>query len=107
MSESTVFGYSASAWQCDGGNLVGDEVTLGLDEDVTCTITNDDNEPSLTLVKVVTNDNGGTSVESDWTLTAIGATGFSGVGPSVSNDPSFDQGTYDLSESGPSGYRHG
>ena len=41
----------------------------------TCTITNDDNAPTLTLVKVVVNDNGGTAVETDSTLTATGPTG--------------------------------
>ena len=47
----------------------------------------------LTLVKEVINDNGGTAVASDWTLTAAG---YDPVSP--------DAGTYDLSESGPSGY---
>ena len=36
-----------------------DTIAIGLGDDVTCTITNDDNAPSLTLVKDVTNDNGG------------------------------------------------
>lgn len=81
------------------GNVEADE-----GKNITCTITNDDNEPSLTLVKVVDNNGVGTAAAADWTLTATGATGFSGNGPSVSNDPSFDAGTYDLSESGPSDY---
>jgi hypothetical protein len=71
----------------------------------TCTITNDDNSPSLTLVKAVTNDNGGTATPAAWNLTATGPTGFTGAGPSVSNGASFDAGSYNLSESGgPSGY---
>lgn len=65
---------------------------------------NDDDTPSLTLQKVVVNDNGGTEVASAWTLTADGPSGFSDSGPSVSSGASFDAGTYDLSESGPSGY---
>jgi hypothetical protein len=73
----------------------------------TCTITNDDRAPSLTLVKDLVNDDGGDAVESDWTLVATGPTGFSGPGPSVSNGDSFDAGTYDLSESGPGGYTAG
>ena len=40
-------------------------VTVGLGEDVTCTFVNDDDAPSLTLVKEVVNDNGGTAVPSD------------------------------------------
>jgi hypothetical protein len=90
-------GYEASYSQdCSG--------TIAPGETKTCTITNDDDAPSLTLVKVVTTDNGGTSDAGDWTLTATGPIGFSGNGPSVSNGVSFDAGTYNLSESGPSGY---
>ena len=106
LSESGPANYTASAWQCTGTGTQddGDSVTLDLGESLTCTITNDDDAPGLTLAKVVTNDNGGTNVAADWTLTATGPTGFSGAGPSVSNGTSFDAGTYDLSEAGPSGY---
>ena len=48
------------------------KVTVALGDDITCTITNDDNAPKLTLNKVVVNDNGGTALESAWTLTATG-----------------------------------
>lgn len=61
-------------------------------------------DSSLTLKKVVINDNGGSASASDWTLTASGTTGFSGSGPSVSSGTGFAAGTYDLSESGPAGY---
>lgn len=105
LSESTgPVGYSASSWVCTGGSQNGNEITVSLGESATCTITNDDDEPSLTLVKQVTNDDGGTSLPSAWTLIATGPTGFSGAGPSVSNGTSYDAGTYDLSESGPGGY---
>lgn len=97
-------GYSASSWVCTGGTQNGNQITVGLGQSATCTITNSDNTPSLTLVKEVTNDNGGTATPGNWTLTATGLTGFSGSGPSVSNGASFDAGTYDLSELGPSGY---
>ncbi len=99
-------GYSASSWVCTGTGTQddGDTVSLDAGESATCTITNNDNAPSLTLVKAVTNDNGGDATEDEWTLTATGPTGFSGSGPSVSNGASFDAGTYDLSESGPTGY---
>lgn len=105
LSESGPSGYSASAWVCDGGVQDDDDtVTLAGNDNVVCTITNDDDAPSLTLQKVVVNDDSGTEVESAWTLTASGPTGFSGSGPSVSNGVSFDAGTYDLSEAGPAGY---
>ena len=104
LSESGPADYTASDWVCVGVTQDdADSVTLGLGDSAVCTITNDDDEPSLTLVKVVTNDNGGTNVAADWTLTATGPTGFSGAG-TASNGASFDAGTYDLSESGPSGY---
>src|SRR5512143_3975593 len=93
LSESGPAHYTQTSLTCD--NAVGQvtSVTLGLGEHVTCTITNDDNAPSLTLVKQVINDNGGTAVPGDWTLTA---TGYDALSP--------DAGTYALSDSGPSGY---
>ncbi len=97
VSETGPSGYTETkTGDCSGTIVAG--------ANKTCTITNNDNAPSLTLVKTVTNDNGGTAAASDWTLTATGPTGFSGAGPSVSNGASFDAGTYALSESGPAGY---
>ncbi len=43
-------------------------ITLDEGEDITCTITNDDIVPTLTVVKEVVNDNGGTALVSDFTL---------------------------------------
>jgi Prealbumin-like fold domain len=70
-----------------------------------CTFTYD-RLPLLTLVKTVTNDNGGTSALSAWTLTATGSTTtISGVTTaSAVTSASLPVGTYALSESGPSGY---
>ncbi len=97
LSESGPDGYSLVDLSCDGGIFDGDveppTITLGLGDEITCTFFNDDNEPGLTLIKQVTNDNGGTAVAGDWTLTAAGYD---------SQDP--EAGTYDLSESGPDGY---
>src|SRR3990172_4195723 len=73
LSESEVSGYSAGEWSCDGGSLEGDELILGLDEDVVCSITNDDIAPTITLNKVVNIENGGTAGENDFGLT-IGGT---------------------------------
>jgi hypothetical protein len=65
-------GYTASDWSCIGDvSLNGNEITIG-EGGGSCSITNDDNAPSLTLVKNVNNDNGGTAVPGDWTLTAAG-----------------------------------
>ena len=99
----TGYTFTGFSGDCDSSG----NVTVVPGEMKTCTVTNNDDAPSLTLVKVVTDDNGGTATEADFTLTATGPTGFSGPGPSVSNGPSFDAGTYALSESGPAGYSAG
>jgi fimbrial isopeptide formation D2 family protein len=101
VSETGDADYSATI----GGDCAANgTVTIALGQSKSCTITNNDKAPGLTLVKSVTNDNGGSSAASAFTLTASGPTGFSGAGPSVSNGASFDAGTYNLSESGPDGY---
>lgn len=95
-----------------GGNCASDgTISLSPGDDLTCTITNNDNAPSLTLDKIVANDNGGTALESAWTLTADGGNAgiLSGPGAAgatdVVSDTSFKAGTYTLSEStGPAGY---
>ena len=107
-------GYTASAWSCVKNNaapVIGSNITLGLGDSAVCTITNNDNKPSLTLDKIVVNDNGGTALESAWTLTANGGTAgtLAGSGAAGNTDvvsgPTFQAGTYALSESGgPTGY---
>src|SRR5207248_2161709 len=96
VAETGPSGYSASASaDCTGSIAVG--------QTKTCTVTNDDNVPSLTLVKVV---NGGTELPSAWTLSAAGPTPISGPGGATSG-PKFSAGTYTLSESGPGRYTAG
>ena len=75
----------------------------------TCTITNNDIAPSLTLNKVLVRNNGGSASESDWTLSATGPSTISGPGavgtPDVVSGPTFKAGTYTLAETGgPAGY---
>ena len=115
LSESTgPAGYTAGSWSCVGGTQNGANITLALGQSATCTINNDDSAPKLTLNKVVVNDNGGTALESAWTLTATGnpvtdpatLTGPGAAGNAdVVSGAGFDAGTYDLSEStGPANY---
>lgn len=73
------FGYSASSWVCDGGNQNGNKITLALNENVTCTITNDDIAPKLTLIKDVVNNNGGNAQPDDFGLEVGGTSVLSGV----------------------------
>ena len=103
-------GYTPGAWSCAGAADAdpGDGLTLAASENVTCTITNDDKAPSLTLLKTVTNDNSGTALTTDWTLTATGAAGtptnLSGTTP-VASGAGFKADTYTLAEiNGPAGY---
>ncbi|HEX4799146.1 MAG TPA: SdrD B-like domain-containing protein [Candidatus Paceibacterota bacterium] len=92
-------GYAPSAWVCTGKTVQNNnEVTLAKGDNVTCTITNDDIAPKLTLIKKVDNDDGGTAVATDWTVKADGSvTDLSGAG-TVSG--TVNAGTYTLSESG-------
>jgi hypothetical protein len=110
--ETLVSGYSFSGFSgdCDSNG----DITVALGESKTCTLTNDDIAPSLTLDKIVVNDNGGTAQESAWTLTANGGSAgtLSGAGAAGSADvvsgSTFKAGTYALSEStGPYGYSAG
>ncbi len=73
---------------------------------MTCTITNNDIGGKLTLVKTVTNDNGGTALPTAWTLAAAGPTAVSGVtGAAAVTNAAVNAGVYTLSESGgPAGY---
>ena len=81
-------------------------------DDITCTITNDDVAPTLTLVKVVVNDNGRDATADAWTLSAAGTGGFSGNGvqDAILNKAVLGPNEvlanvqYTLSESGPLDY---
>ena len=102
-------GYTAGAWSCIGGTLTGASLVLTPGVSATCTINNNDQPATLTLVKTVTNDNGGSAVPTAWTLAAAGPTPISGA---TGSDPvtaaPVNSGTYTLSESGgPSGYTAG
>ncbi|MFA6981802.1 MAG: hypothetical protein WC243_02150, partial [Patescibacteria group bacterium] len=97
VSESTALvGYAAGVW---GGDCAADgSLTVEPGKSYTCSITNDDIAPKLTLEKRVD----GVSPLL-WTLTATGPTSISGATPVVSGS-GFVAGTYTLSESGPAGF---
>ncbi len=99
VSEPATAGYGASYDNCSN-------VVIGNGETKTCTITNDDIAPSLTLRKTVVNGDSGTATADQWTLTAdAGNAGkLTGAGPAVASGPTFKAGTYILSESGPAHY---
>ncbi len=96
------------AWSCVGGTQTGrvDRVWRS-GQSATCTINNDDQPAHLTLVKTVTNDNGGTAVPTAWTLTRPGRRRSSGATGSaaVTNCAGECRARYALSETGgPAGY---
>ena len=100
VSESGPSGYTESlSADCSG--------TIAIGQTKTCTITNDDNPATLKVIKDVINDNGGTNVPGDFTMTVSGNSpspaSFPGQG-SPGTTVSLDPGAYSVSESGPSGY---
>lgn len=100
ITEGSHDGYNVSYTNCSNISVSTNAVT-------TCTITNDDIPPVLTLNKSVTNDNGGDAIATDWVLSAIGNSTLSGAGTVTSNS-TFKIGTYTLSESGSTlGYQAG
>jgi hypothetical protein len=105
LSETPQAGYTASAWVCVGGQQSGSNITLGLNQEATCTITNDDIAPRLHLRKVVINDNGGTKTVADFPLLAngTGTNDISGTSP-VDSGPGLKADTFALSETPQAGY---
>ena len=97
LTETNTTGYTASDW---GGDCATDgTVTLGEGESATCTITNDDIAPKLTVTKVVTNNSGtGNKVVADFPL-FVGTTS---VASGAQN--TFNAGSYVVSETNSSGY---
>lgn len=98
------------AWKTTGNTCVNLKITeqTPLEYGVPtlrCTITNT-KQTTLTLVKKVVKDNGGTAAATDWTLKATGPTTVSGVtGSAAVTNASVNPGKYDLSEfGGPDGY---
>jgi len=101
LSEEGPAHYQASAWTCVGGTQAGSSITLGNGQSATCTITNNDIQPRLTVVKQVTNDNGGLLGVSSFPLFVSGTPVSSGVANG------FDAGTYVVSETRRAGYQAG
>ena len=99
-------GYTASDWSCVGAPVANGTVTIALDQDVTCTITNTAVAPTLTLVKTVTNTSGGTAQPTDWLLSATGGVTIQGpVGDPAVTNAVVPVGSYTLAEAGgPGGY---
>ena len=103
VTESGPANYTGST-VCAGQNT--NKVTPTANTTVTCTVTNDDNPGTLTLVKVLDNGTtGSTYTLHDFTLTANGPTPVSGLADSASIvSQTVSAGSYALTENGPAGY---
>jgi uncharacterized repeat protein (TIGR01451 family) len=101
VTESGPANYTKVSTVCAGQNT--NKVTPAANTTVTCTVTNDDNPGTLTLVKVLDNGTtGSTYTLHDFTLTANGPTPVSGLADSQSIvSQTVNAGSYALSESGP------
>jgi len=103
-SEVSLDGYTASAW---GGDCALDgTITLALGDDKTCTITNDDQPASLTVIKHVDNAGVGTASAGDFTMDVTGTevSDPSFPGDELGTTVTLDAGSYSVSETGPTGY---
>lgn len=109
--------YTAGGYNCDGGLVVGNQLTIGTadaGQTITCTINNVYNPggaAQLSLQKTVDNTGGGTAVATDFILTA---TGDPSTGPTVITGTTpiaptnVPVGAYTLTETGPTtGYTAG
>jgi Prealbumin-like fold domain len=107
-------GYSPSDWDCSGGTqgtgADKDKIAVALGEEATCTITNDDVAPTLTVIKHVTNDNGGSATADQFSMhVKQSGSDVSGKSPFAGDESgtqrTLDAGSYNVSETGgPSGY---
>jgi Prealbumin-like fold domain len=104
VSEALVSGYTQTGFggDCDASGTVN----LPAGGSKTCTITNNDQPATLTVIKHVVNDNGGNKTASDFTMTVTGGSpnpaSFSGseAGTSVT----INAGTFSVTEGNVSGY---
>jgi hypothetical protein len=90
-----------------GGDCAADgSITLTDSQTKVCTITNDDVAPTLTVIKHVINDNGGTLEADAFTMnvtgTDVSVASFAGSEAGVT--VTLDAGTYAVTEAGPDGY---
>ena len=101
-------GYAATF---SGDCTASGRVTLQPGDDKTCTVTNDDVAPTLTVIKHVVNDDGGTAAADDWSMhirsgsPPADVAGSPFQGAEAGTTRTLAAGSYTVSESGgPAGY---
>jgi hypothetical protein len=95
LSETNVYGYSASAWNCVGGNQNGANISVGIGGEATCTITNDDQPGTIIIKKITKPANTGSFA---FSTTGAGYNGFTIPGGGQ-NSQTLNAGTYTVTES--------
>src|SRR6266581_4619536 len=99
VAETGPSGYASSlSAACSG--------SIGIGETKTCTVTNNDIQPKLIVIKHVSNNNGGTSVAGDFTMSVTGNSPGPASFPGAESGTTvnLNAGTYSVGESGPAGY---
>ncbi len=100
VGEGTHTGYAETlSSDCSG--------TIALGQTKTCTITNNDIAPILTVIKHVINDNGGTKTASDFTMNVSGTNVSNSSFPgseSPGTDVTLNAGNYSVDENAVTGY---
>ncbi len=118
LSESDLTGYAEGTWSCadqdlvtvpvtNGGAFGGSDVTVAAGQHVTCSITNDDIVPALTVIKHVINDDTGAAVAGDFTMMVTATNPSDDAFPGAEapgTTITLDAGAYSVSETGPGGY---
>ena len=100
LDEDGPTGYLGQGWACIGGSQDGDDITLGVGEEATCTVTNADEPGQIIVVKQVINDDGGVLKPGDFSLTLDGLAVVSGGVNNVFTDTSHTATEVDI----PTGY---
>ena len=120
LAEANVDGYSEGSWDCSpnegGGTFDNGSVTLEAGEAVTCTIINDDIAPTLTIVKEVVNDDGGSATVGAFAITTSAGALVFDAGNTAGDTTTYTSDTltgltagvtYSLAESDVEGYSEG
>jgi cysteine-rich repeat protein len=104
-SETTLATYQPSAWGTDCNS--DGTVSLSYGDNKTCTITNDDIAPQLTVIKHVITDNGGEALAGDFQMNVTG-TNVSNPSFAGAENPgttvTLDAGSYSVDEDAFEGY---
>jgi len=103
VTEPAVSGYTTTYSNTLNSNADCNQLAVGSGDTVTCTITNNDQAATLTVTKVVTNDDGGTATCDDFTFTVNGGTPVS-FEADCTNVLTVSAGTYSVVEPAVAGY---